>query len=92
MSGIVTLFIKREAEKTLLPAELLVEKMHSRTRALRIRYYKAMIGKKLTAAAIGEILGISRALCYQQLTILENQGFVRKAHVEWGKTTWEIVE
>lgn len=79
-------------EKVLLPAELIVAKMHPRTRALRIRYYKAMTGKQLTATEIGEQLNISRALCYQQLMILENQGFVRKAHVAWGKTTWEIVE
>lgn len=77
-------------QKTLLPAELFVGKIHPRTRALRIRYYRVMDGKQLTAAEIAKQLGISRALCYQQLMIFENQGFARKAHVAWGKTTWEL--
>ena len=88
--NIFDMFNVRE-QKCLLPAELLVEKMHSRTRALKIKYYKAMTGKKLTTTEIAKALGIGRALCYQQLAIFENQGFVRKAHVEWGKTTWELV-
>lgn len=86
--NIFDMFNGRE-QKCLLPAELLVEKMHSRTRALRIRYYRAMIAGPQTAKEIAAKLGIDHRLCYQQLAIFENQGFVRKAHVEWGKTTWE---
>ena len=76
-------------QKSLVPAELFIGKVHPRTRALRIRYYRAMIAGPQTAKEIATKLGIDHRLCYQQLLALETQGFARKAHVEWGKTTWE---
>lgn len=89
MTDIFNVFAPRE--KVLLPAELLVARMHPRTRALRIKYYKVMENRSLTTTEISEALGIKRELCYQQLMIFERQKFVRKAHVLWGKTKWELV-
>ena len=77
-------------QKALLPAELFVGKVHPRTRALRIRYYRAMSSGPQTAKEIAAKLGIDHRLCYQQLMVFENQGLTRKARAEWGNTTWEI--
>ena len=88
--SIFDIFEVRNLTENLVPDALLNLKIHGRTKAMLIRYHRVMKRAPLSAADIAKELGIDRQLCYQQLRLMEMQGYVSRCDVAWGKTKWEF--
>lgn len=88
--SIFDIFPVRNLTENLVPDALLNLKVHGRTKAMLIRYHRVMKRGQLTAPEIAKELGIDRQLCYQQLRLMEMQGYVSRCGVAWGRTKWEF--